>query len=92
MTSKSRPGRKISNSTFWLLILTGLLPSLIAALINIQSQRLLLVRAAGNLQTSADHLSKSFNEHLEAATAELRTLAGNPLLANAQASIEEKLS
>ena len=81
-----RTGFRISNSTLWLLILTGLLPSLVSALVSTHSQHMLLDKAAGYLQISADHLSDSFHQHVSAADDKLRDLTSSSLLADSPAS------
>lgn len=83
---------ELANRTFWLLILTGLLPSLVAALVNIQTQQSLLARSAVNLQTSANHLAQSFSNCLQDAATELRPLAQDKLMADPRVAINKKLS
>jgi len=87
-----RSGYKISNSTLWLLILTGLLPSLVSALVSTHSQRMLLDRASEALQVSVDRLSESFSEHVITASAKLDALASSSLLADSRASADQMLA
>ena len=95
---QSKPGSthqkppELANRTFWLLILTGLLPSLVAALVNVQTQQSLLTKRARNLQTSANQLAQSFSSRLQNAAAELRPLAQDKLMADPRVSTDKKLA
>ena len=91
-TQPSRAGHRISNSTLWLIILAGLLPSLVSALVNTHSQQMLLAKASRHLQVSADRLSKSFSEHVDAASSKLRALASSSQLADSFGSSEQMRS
>ncbi len=90
--SKKQKPPELANRTFWLLILTGLLPSLVAALVNVQTQQSLMAKRTGNLQTSANQLAQSFSNRLQDAAAELRPLAQDKSLADPRVSTDEKLS
>ena len=94
---ESKPGSKdqkppeLANRTFWLLILTGLLPSLVAALISVQTQQSLLAKRANNLQASANQLAQSFSSRLQDVAAELRPLVGDEVMTDPGVPTEKKL-
>ncbi len=94
--AKPKPAKQkppeLANRTFWLLILTGLLPSLVAALVSIQTQQSLLDRRAGNLQSSANQLAQAFGDRLHNAASQLRPLAQDKLMADPEVSTDKKLS
>ena len=83
---------QLANRTFLLLIVTGLLPSLVAALVMVQTQQALLTKRSRNLQQSADSLAKSFAQTLKTANAELLVLAENDTLTDRNSLPEAKRS
>lgn len=83
---------QLASRTFWLLILTGLLPSLVAAFVNLQTQQALLAKRSRNLQVSAEQLAKSFAVRLESAANELRPVAGRKAFSGAHSTAQERLA
>ncbi len=90
--SKQQKHPELANRTFWLLILTGLLPSLVAALVSVQTQQSLLAKRTNNLQASANQLAQSFSSRLQQAAIELRPLVEDELMADPQLSTQKKLA
>ena len=90
--SKSAKRPQLATRTFLLLILTGLLPSLVAALVNVRTQQALLSKHSQNLEVSAKHLAQSFSSRLEEASAELAPMVRSGALGNPRGSLHDRMA